>query len=210
MQLIALTGGEIEYYGYTIGIRKHLGTETAVDIMKTNLVQDISSSFNVSDGTTSYSLSLYQKSGLTLGDELKLKFDQLGINANSRIVGWEWNPFNYKEVSITVGHYLPTINDSLYELASEVADVTQATAKYTVEFGELVGNGKFYFTRAYLDRPYFQVQTRDGSTPTITLLRRSGSAFGAYIGAELSGVTSTTVTLVVFYCTVPDDVDDNP
>ena len=85
----------------------------------------------------------------------------------------------------------------------------QATAKYTVEFGELVGNGKFYFTRAYLDRPYFQVEVNDDSSPTITLLRREGSAFGAYIGAELSGVNSSTVSLVVFYCTVPDDADDN-
>ena len=40
-------------------------------------------------------------------------------------------------------------------------------------------------------------------------MRKDGSAFGAYVGAELSGVTSTTVTLVVFYCTVPDDADDN-
>ncbi len=209
MQLIALVGGEIEYYGYTIGIRKHLGTTTPINIMKSNLVQDISYSHNVSEDTTSYSLSLYQKSGLSLGDELTLKFDQLGINTASRIVGWEWNPFNYKEVSITVGSYLPTINDSLYQIETAVADVTQATAKYTVEFGELVGSGKFYFTRAYLDRPYFQVQVNDDSSPTIILMRKDGSAFGAYVGAELSGVTSTTVTLVVFYCTVPDDADDN-
>ena len=209
MQLIALVGGEIEYYGYSIGIRSHLGTETPIDIMKSNLVQDISYSYNVSADTTSYSLDLYQKSGLTLGDELKLKFDQLGLDAYSRIVGCDWNPFNYKEVSITVGQYLPTINDSLYQLETAVADVTQASAKYTVEFGELVGNGKFYFTRAYLDRPYFQVQVDDDSEPTVTLMRRGGSAFGAYVGAELSGVESTTVTLVVFYCTVPDDTDDN-
>ena len=209
MQLIALVGGEIEYYGYTIGIRKHLGGTTPIDIMKTNLVQDVSYSYNVSAKTKSYSLSLYQKSGLSLGDELIIKFEQLGLNTTSRIVGWEWNPFNFNEVSITVGQYLPTINDSLYEIQSEVADVTQATAKYTVEFGELVGNGKFYFTRAYLDRPYFQVDVNDDSSPTITLLRREGSAFGAYIGAELSGVNSSTVSLVVFYCTVPDDADDN-
>ena len=209
MQLIALVGGEIEYYGYTIGIRKHLGNTTPINIMKSNLVQDISYNYNVSEDTTSYSLSLYQKSGLSLGDELKLKFDQLGIADNSRIVGFDWNPFNYKEVSITVGSYLPTINDSLYQIETAVADVTQASAKYTVEFGELVGNGKFYFTRAYLDRPYFQVKVNDDSSPTITLMRKDGSAFGAYVGAELSGVTSTTVTLVVFYCTVPDDTDDN-
>ena len=209
MQLIALVGGEIEYYGYTIGIRKHLGSETPIDLMKANLVQDISYSYNVTEETTSYSLSLYQKSGLSLGDELTIKFDQLGINTTSRIVGWDWNPFDFSDVSITVGQYLPTINDSLYEIQNEVADVTQASAKYTIEFGELIGNGKFYFTRAYRDRPYFQVDVDDDSTPVITLLRKEGSAFGEYIGATLSGVQSSTTSLVVFYLTVPDDTDDN-
>lgn len=103
MQLVALVGGEIEYYGYTIGIRKHVGSEIPIDIMKTNLVQDISYSYNVSENTTSYNLSLYQKSGLALGDELKLSFAPLGIDSFSRIVGWEWNPFNYKEGYVRTG-----------------------------------------------------------------------------------------------------------
>lgn len=205
MQLVALVGGEIEYYGYTIGIRKHVGSEIPIDIMKSNLVQDISYSYNVSDNTTSYSLSLYQKSGLALGDELKLFFEPLGIDSFSRIVGWEWNPFNYKEVQITVGQYLPTINDSLFSVIDEVQDITETTAKYTVEFGELIGNGSFYFTRAYRDRPYFMVQTDDETSPIIELTRREGSAFGEYIGAKLSGVSSTTVSVVAFYCTIPDE-----
>ena len=188
-----------------IGIRKHVGSETPNDIMKSNLVQDISYSYNVSDNTTSYSLSLYQKSGLALGDELKLFFEPLGIDSFSRIVGWEWNPFNYKEVQITVGQYLPTINDSLFSVIDEVQDITETTAKYTVEFGELIGNGSFYFTRAYRDRPYFMIQTNDGAEPVIELTRREGSAFGEYIGAKLSGVSSTTVSVVVFYCTIPEE-----
>ena len=52
MQLIAMVGGEIEYDGYSIGIRKHIGSETAIDIMKSSLVQDISYSHNVSENTT--------------------------------------------------------------------------------------------------------------------------------------------------------------
>ena len=33
MQLIAMVGGEIEYDGYSIGIRKHIGSETAIEIL---------------------------------------------------------------------------------------------------------------------------------------------------------------------------------
>ena len=204
MQLIALLDAEIEYYGYTIGIKAHTGNTTPVDVMKTSLVQDISYTYNVSEDTTNYSLSLYQKGALELGDELILRFDPLGIDSESRIVGMDWNPFNYKDVSITVGQYIPTLNNSLYELINEVSDIRQSTAKYTVEFGEMIGNGSFYFTRAYSDRPYFQVSVNDDSTPVVTLTRKSGSAFAAYVGATLTGVNADTVTLLVFYCTVPE------
>lgn len=205
MQLISLVGGEIEYYGYTIGIRSHLGKETPTDIMSTSSVEDISYAHNASEDNTNYSLSLYRKGDLELGDELRLDFAPLHIHTDSRIVGMDWNPFNYREVSITVGNYIPTLNDSLYDLISTIEDITQKTAKYTIEFGEIIGNGTFYFTRSYQDRPYWQVQCNDHSNPVITLLRKDGSEFNPYIGATLSGVSSETTTLVVFYLTIPID-----
>jgi len=208
MQLVALTGGEIEYSGYTIGIRSHVGTTAPIEIMSSSLVQDISFSNNATEDVTNYSLSLYQKGSLEIGDELHIVFPKLGINAYSRIVGMDWNPFNYKEVSITVGQYIPTINDSLYQLETTVEDIRQSTAKYTVEFGEMIGTGTMYFTRAYNDRPYFHIHCSDDSEGTVTLLRRGGSEFDAFIGATLSGVTAETVTLLVFYCTVPVDEEE--
>lgn len=208
MQLIALAGGEIEYYGYTIGIRSHISSEKPADIMKLSTVQDISCTHNVSEQNTNYSLSLYHKGDIELGDELLISFSPLGIQTQSRIVGIEWNPFNYREVSVTVGSYIPTLNDTLYEMSSAIADIREASAKYTVEFGELIGNGTFYFTRAYLDRPYFHIHTDDGSSGQITLNRRGGSAFGAYVGATLSGVNAATTTVVVFYCTVPAETEE--
>ena len=209
MQLIALVNGEIEYDGYTIGIRSHVGKTTRTDIMKDANVEDIAYSHNASEDNTNYSLSLYQKGSLELGDELLLKFDPLHINANSRIVGMDWNPFNYKEVSITVGQYIPTLNDSLYDLIATVEDITQRTARYTIEFGEIIGNGTFYFTRSYNDYPYWQVQTDDGTTATITLLRKDDYEFNPFVGARLSGVNSDTATLVVFYLTVPIDEEED-
>lgn len=205
MQLLALADGEIEYYGYTIGIRGHVGNSIPVDIVKSAAVQDISFSYSVSDKTTNYEFSLYKKGNLNLGDELLLSFKPMSIDSASRIVGMDWNPFNYKEVKITVGAYIPTINDSLYEYIGAVQEIQEATAKYTVEFGELIGNGSFYFTRAYHDRPYYHIHTDDGSDGSITLTRSGGSEFGTYIGAALSGVNTTTATLLVFYCTVPTD-----
>lgn len=71
----------------------------------------------------------------------------------------DWNPFNYREVSVTVGQCIPTLNDSLYQLVNEVEDIRESTAKYTVEFGEIIGNGTFYFTRAITtDRIFIFIQ----------------------------------------------------
>lgn len=205
MQLVALAEGEIEYYGYSIGIRNHVGNTTPVDIVKYGSVQDISFSHNVSDNTTNYDISLYKKGKFHIGDELILSFRPMGIYAESRIVGIEWNPFNHKEVRITVGAYLPTLNDSLYGFINTVEEMESANSKYTLEFGELIGNGTFYFTRPYFDRPYYQMNTSDGSTPTLTLNRSDNSEFGTFVGATLSGVNSDTSTLLVFYCTLPTD-----
>ena len=129
----------------------------------------------------------------------------MAIQTESRIVGMDWNPFNHKEVRITIGAYIPTLNDSLYEYISAVQNIRETTAKYTVEFGEMIGNGTFYFPRAYHDRPYFHIHTSDGSEGVITLNRSGGSEFGSYVGATLSGVDTSTSTLLVFYCTVPTD-----
>ena len=159
MQLIALADGEIEYVGYSIGIRDHLGKRDEVDVFKTQQVQDISYTYNVSEKITNYTLSLYQKGYLEMGDELVLKFRPLGIDTESEVVGMDWNPFNYREVSVTVGQYIPTLNDSLYQLVNEVEDIRESTAKYTVEFGEIIGNGTFYFTRAITtDRIFIFIQ----------------------------------------------------
>ena len=208
MQLIALVRGEIEYYGYTIGIRSHQGRTEPVDIMKTENVKDISYSYNATEQRYSFSIELYRKKDVQLGDELAIHFKPLGLNINRRVVGLDWNPFNYKEVSLTVGAYKPTLNDTLYELVSTVEDIRETTARYTVEFGELIGNGTFYFTRAYKDRPYYHIHTDDGSVGKITLNKKDGSAFEAYVGATLSGVSPSTTTVVVFYCTVPSEAEE--
>ena len=77
------------------------------------------------------------------------------------------------------------------------------------KFVKLTGiTEKVYFTRAYNDRPYFQYQTNDGKTPTVTLTKKSGSAFASYVGASISGVSSSTRTVIAFYCTVPDETED--
>lgn len=99
---------------------------------------------------------------------------------------------------------MKTHNSKALYVIKEDSDIKESTAKYTIEFGEMVGNGTFYFTRAYQDKPYFQFNTSDETKATITLNKKEGNSSDIYVGATLSGVKSDTVTLLVFYCTLPD------
>lgn len=96
----------------------------------------------------------------------------------------------------------PDVYAQIMEMLNNDKDITPIDAKYTIEFGEMIGNGSFYFTRAYTDRPYYQIDTDDESVGHITLIRKGGDS-GEYIGATLSGVEPTTTTLLIFYCTLP-------
>lgn len=138
-----------------------------------------------------HTLSLYQKGKLALGDEIKIHFKPLSIDSQSRVVGMDWNPFNYKEVSITVGQYLPTINDSLYEIAGEVylicgdpqiIDQSSADAWYKVQkildpLPALIismGDQVDAITDALTRTEQFHLFTKEHSVPIATVSRIQG------------------------------------
>ena len=108
MQLVALCKGEIEYDGYSIGIRKHIGNNTPIELMGTQNVRNVGMSYSRAE------IELYKKTGIDLGDEIHIVFHPLGLDKTKRISGIEWNPYNFRTVKITVGGYKATINDSLY------------------------------------------------------------------------------------------------
>ena len=79
--------------------------------------------------------------------------------------------------------------------------IIQESVKYTTEFGKIVGNGSFLFTRPYKDEPLYQVIPDDSSTITVTFTMSNNT----YIGATLSGASNTTNTLAIFYCNLPEE-----
>lgn len=212
MQLIAILGGEIEYDGYAINIRVHRGNTERRNLMDSEHITDLSVSYDSREGTASYDLSLYKKSDISVGDEVKIRYKPLGIEVGTRIIEIQYNPYNSRTVKITVGSYKPTIDDTLYKMVekendnkSSIEDLTSLTAKFTIEFGELIGNGTFFFTRQYKDKPYFHIHTNDGSVGTVTLNTTGTDKDALFVGATLSGVNSNTTTLIVFYCTLPEE-----
>lgn len=127
MQLLALCGGEIEYDGYSIGIRSHIGSSERVRLMDSLNVSDISMSQDVRRGMENYSIELFKRVALSVGDEVNIAFAPLGINTNKRITGIVYNPFDVYSVDITLGGYKPTLSDTLYTIAKQAARNTYET-----------------------------------------------------------------------------------
>ena len=124
MQLVALCGGEISYEGHSIGIKAHVGSTTRKQLMNEKNVTSVGVSIDTRQDTENYTVELYQKAELDVGDEIYICFVPLSIYKNSRIVSMTWNPFNWKSISIEIGTYQPTISDTLYKAKTETTVAT--------------------------------------------------------------------------------------
>ena len=130
MQLLALCGGEIEYDGYSIGIRSHVGSSTRAYLMDTLNVKGVSMSLDVRNSAESYSIQLFKRVTLSVGDEINITFTPLRINTNKRITEISYSPFNAYHIDVTLGSYRPTLLDSLYT-------ISQQTTTNTIDTGNL-------------------------------------------------------------------------
>ncbi|MCL2517985.1 MAG: hypothetical protein FWF15_05425, partial [Oscillospiraceae bacterium] len=128
--IAGLTGLELEYDGYIIHLRKHKGSVQYVNLLDTDNVVELSKNRDVLKNLTTYNLTLGRKTILCAGDNLYVKYDKLGINDYTRIIGIDYNPYDPFEVSIDVGDYVPDILDGIWEIKKE-ADDAKETANET-------------------------------------------------------------------------------
>ena len=132
---------------------------------------------------------------------------------NHRIVEWkEYEDHLLDQVTLSstgrdvsdllaaLGKKQEETSNSLVETIEALDEKTRYTALYTMEFGEIVGSGDFYFTRPYTDEPYFMSKPYDENLQ-VSFIQDEGTH--QYIGARLSGKGSSEITLITFYCTMP-------
>lgn len=118
-QLIAITGGELEYSYNTIGISSHIGATKRIELLDTLNVTDLGMEYSAAEGT-SYDISLSRRTGINLGDEIHISFSQFSIDTNERIYSIEYNPFNFREVKVTIGDYVEEYNEDLYKAVDDM------------------------------------------------------------------------------------------
>ena len=130
ISVAAIIGGEIEYSGYTVNLRRHRGSAEYIELLGTDNVTDVSYSRNVLNGTTTYNIQLGRKTILSCGDNVHIKFTPLEIDVQTRITAIEYNPYNTHEVEIEVGDYIPDILDNLQKTQNK-AETALKTATDT-------------------------------------------------------------------------------
>lgn len=126
MQYIAILGGEIEYDGYNINVRNHRGTVDHILVMDSKNVTDVSVSHDSRENKTSYDISFFKLLNLSVGDNVDIVFNPLGINEKTRIISLEYNPFYRYNIKVEVGSYKPSISDIFYRIENTINTVDYA------------------------------------------------------------------------------------
>ena len=132
MQFIGTCGCEVEYDGYKINLRKHRGSTERKSLMDGENVTDLAVTIDSREDTQSYQISLFKMTDLAAGDEVNITYTPMGVNADTRIIGIEYDPFCRYTVRVEVGTYVPDILDNL-QSASEKAEAALKTAQDTAE-----------------------------------------------------------------------------
>jgi len=129
-------GFEVEFLKYTVTFVSHRGSSVESKIIDRNVI-DISKTYKVSDGSVSYSLKLRPKTPISVGDEVYLKFDRLGIDERVRVLGIKTQPFISEDVTLEVGGYEPSLEaESVRVEASMIkSDTRYYGAKISTENG---------------------------------------------------------------------------
>ena len=109
MRFIDACGCEVEYDGYVIHLRKHRGSTVRKPLMDGENVTNLSVTIDGRENTAAYEISLFKMADLQAGDEVNITYTPMGIQADTRIVSIQYNPFYRYSVRVEVGDYVPNL-----------------------------------------------------------------------------------------------------
>ena len=109
MRFIDACGCEVEYEGYVIHLRKHRGSTVRKPLMDGENVTNLSVTIDGRENTAAYEISLFKMADLQAGDEVNITYTPMGIQADTRIVSIQYNPFYRYTVRVEVGDYVPNL-----------------------------------------------------------------------------------------------------
>lgn len=109
MRFADACGGELEYDGYAINIRKHRGSSSRIMLMDGTNVTALAATYDSRKDTQAYEIQLFKWVNISVGDEVRIVYRPLSIEVDTRIVGLTYNPFDRYSVRVEVGDYVPNL-----------------------------------------------------------------------------------------------------
>ena len=137
--IAGMCGGELEYGGHTVRIVRHRGRTEVRNLTEIVRFSDLSRSADLQAGTESYEVVGWKPGDLTVGDEVLVDYEPLGIHAQRRIVGISYNPFNCTSVRIEVGDFVPDILESYRDVIEESSDAAEKAEDAAGKVDEING-----------------------------------------------------------------------
>jgi hypothetical protein len=194
MQYIAILGGEIEYQGSFINIRKHRGSTNAKNLLESLNVTDVSVTYESRADTASYEIAFHKVADCAVGDEVRIVFSPLGVDTNTRIVALEYNPFYRYSIRVEVGDYKPTISDDLYSIEKSAADNNNDMADMQSQFDDFSSDyGDFQSDYDDFLSTYKEVQNLSVSSSSFSVTYTDGTMTTYNYSVDAQGrITSIT------------------
>lgn len=188
MQYIAILGGEIEYDGSRINIRRHRGSTVVKQLLDSRNVTGVSVTYDSRADTASYEVAFHKMADCEVGDEVQIIFTPLGVDTATRIIAMEYNPFYKYSIRVEVGSYKPTINDSLYRIEQNVADVGKDMATMQEDFDSFSGDYEdFQEDYEHFLSTYKEVQNLNVGESQFTVTFTDGSTAVYNYAVDTSG-----------------------
>ena len=169
----AACGGEVEYDGYKINLRKHRGSRVRKLLMDGENVTDLAVTIDSRENTQSYEISLFKMADLQAGDEVNITYTPMGVNVDTRIISIEYDPFYRYTVRVEVGDYVPNL------LASTATQIDRMRQEFKAADGKLLSS----------------IQTVDGNLSTLS---QTVSGFNTRIENAEGAVSTLSQTVSSF------------
>lgn len=193
-QYIAILGGEIEYDGYHINIRKHRGSSEYQLVMDSKNVTDVSVSHDSRENASSYNISFFKLLNLAVGDNVHIVFKPLGIDVKTRIISLEYNPFYRYDIRVEVGRYRPSISETFYRIEDSMNKIGSSLN----EVGSSIGGLQYQMDQLGISYTIVKNLTIDGSMIHVTYEVEKGDThqyFADYSYTTDSNGRITSITL---------------
>ena len=94
--------------------------------MDTKNVTNVAVSYDSRENSSSYDIAFFKLLDLSVGDNVQIVFNPLGINVKTRIISLEYNPFYRYNIRVEVGSYRPSISDTFYRMESSITGVSSS------------------------------------------------------------------------------------